>query len=58
MPFVRLTRAIAFALPLACAALASHAQGRKPITQDTYDLWRTIGNTTLSPDGRWIAYTL
>ena len=58
MPPVRLLRGIVAMLPLSCAALTSHAQNKKPITQDTYDLWRTVGNTTLSPDGRWIAYTL
>jgi dipeptidyl aminopeptidase/acylaminoacyl peptidase len=33
------------------------AQGTRPITQDTYDLWRTISGATLSPDGRWAAWT-
>jgi hypothetical protein len=34
------------------------AQGKKPITQDTYDLWRTIQGATLSPDGQYLGYTL
>lgn len=34
------------------------AQGKKPITQDTYDLWRTISGATLSPDGKFTVYTL
>ena len=32
--------------------------GKKPITQDTYDEWRTISGATLSNDGKWVAYTL
>ena len=28
---------------------------KKKITQDTYDLWKTIGGSTLSPDGQWVA---
>ncbi|HEX3158978.1 MAG TPA: prolyl oligopeptidase family serine peptidase [Gemmatimonadaceae bacterium] len=30
---------------------------RKPITQDTYDIWRTIQGATLSRDGQWAVYT-
>ncbi len=32
--------------------------GKKAITQDTYDEWRSIQGATLSPDGKWAAYTL
>lgn len=32
--------------------------GKKPITQDTYDEWRTISGATLSNDGKWVAYTV
>ncbi len=32
--------------------------GKKPITQDTYDEWRTISGSALSNDGQWAAYTL
>lgn len=32
--------------------------GKKAITQDTYDQWRTISGASLSPDGRWVAYTV
>jgi dienelactone hydrolase len=31
--------------------------GKKPITQDTYDEWRTISGAMLSPDGQWAVYT-
>lgn len=34
------------------------AQGRKALTQDTYDTWRQIQGAVLSPDGRWAMYTL
>ena len=34
------------------------AQTRRPITQDTYDQWRTISGATLSPDGKFAVYTL
>lgn len=30
---------------------------KKPITQDTYDIWRSASGTTISADGRWVAYT-
>ncbi|MBY0492036.1 MAG: prolyl oligopeptidase family serine peptidase [Gemmatimonadaceae bacterium] len=33
--------------------------GKKPITQDTYDEWRSIaGGATLSNDGKWAVYTV
>lgn len=32
--------------------------GKKPLTQDTYDIWRTISGASLSNDGRWAAYTV
>ena len=32
--------------------------GKKAITQDTYDEWRTMQGATLSADGKWAAYTL
>ena len=31
--------------------------GKKAITQDTYDEWRTIGGAALSNDGKWAVYT-
>ncbi|MGH7710030.1 MAG: hypothetical protein ACREOG_02040, partial [Gemmatimonadaceae bacterium] len=39
-------------------ATAAAQPAKKPLTQDTYDAWRTISGATLSPDGRWTAYTL
>ncbi|MGD8362647.1 MAG: hypothetical protein PVJ04_14560, partial [Gemmatimonadota bacterium] len=33
------------------------AQGLKRMTVDDYALWRTVGNASLSPDGRWVTYS-
>lgn len=55
-PSRRLAAALLLAL-LAPAALAAQS-AKKPLTQDTYDLWRTIAQPTLSPDGAWAVYTL
>src|SRR5450830_573964 len=54
LAFVSVRRA-AF-LCLLAAPLA--AQAKRAITQDTYDQWRTISGATLSPDGKFAAYTL
>ena len=45
--------------PLGAQGAGSRAGtgARKPITQDTYDIWRTIQGATLSPDGQWAGYT-
>ncbi len=32
--------------------------GKKMITQDTYDEWRTISGASLSNDGKWVVYTV
>jgi hypothetical protein len=49
-------RALALSLLLPTILLAQSA--KKPLTQDTYDLWRTILQPSLSNDGRWAVYTL
>jgi dipeptidyl aminopeptidase/acylaminoacyl peptidase len=36
----------------------SAAQGKKVLTQDTYDAWKQVQGATLSADGRWAVYTL
>lgn len=52
-------RALRLLVLLAFAPLALSAQAaRKPLTQDTYDLWRSILQPTLSADGKWAVYTL
>ncbi|MEP7347417.1 MAG: hypothetical protein ABI877_19250, partial [Gemmatimonadaceae bacterium] len=50
-----------FCSALVLTAVTAPLQGqssKKILTQDTYDFWRTISGSTLSPDGRWAAYTL
>ncbi len=48
----------AFALALVLPTLALAQGDRKILTQETYDLWRSIIQPTLSPDGRWAVYTV
>ena len=43
--------------PLA-AQTGTPVSAKKPLTQDTYDLWRSIQGATLSADGRWAAYSV
>ncbi len=50
--------AVLIALLLAVPAIASAQSGKKVLTQDTYDLWRSISQPTLSADGKWAVYTL
>jgi len=62
MPIRALSRSLrhslaAFAVIAAPALLAAQGE-RLPLTQDTYDLWRSILQPTLSPDGKWAVYTL
>ena len=58
----RLAAAMAVAVAAVAALgapLALPAQApKKPLTQDTYDLWRSILQPALSADGRWAVYTL
>src|SRR5690606_3652424 len=48
----------ALALLLILAAPLGAQSARKPITQDTYDIWRSAEGTTISADGRWVSYTI
>ena len=52
---MRLAHLVALVL-LAAAPLGAQTAS-KPITQDTYDIWRSASGTTVSADGRWVAYT-
>ena len=58
----RLTATLAIAALLLVSAVTPRAmaaqEGKLPLTQDTYDLWRSILQPALSPDGRWAVYTL
>ncbi|MBL0940140.1 MAG: S9 family peptidase [Gemmatimonadaceae bacterium] len=47
-PFTNVSRWTPPALP----------SGKKAITQDVYDQWRTINGSSLSNDGKWAAYTV
>ncbi len=54
---MRLPLRALLAISLAAAPAAAQNASKKPITQDTYDLWRTISGTAISADGKWVAYT-
>jgi dipeptidyl aminopeptidase/acylaminoacyl peptidase len=58
MRSLRLVRVAAGALLLCVIAVPLGAQAKKPITQDTYDIWRAIQGATLSPDGKYAMYTI
>jgi dipeptidyl aminopeptidase/acylaminoacyl peptidase len=51
----RCVRALLVTL-VAIVPSVAHAQ-KKPITQADWDRWQTINGGTLSPDGKWVAYT-
>ncbi len=53
----RLAAAAVTAVLAAVAPLAAQS-AKKPITQDSYDLWRSISGATLSADGKWAMYTV
>src|SRR5262245_11330006 len=38
--------------------LAQQAAGKRPLTHDDYDSWRSIQGQRLSSDGKFLAYTL
>ncbi|MCJ7582528.1 MAG: prolyl oligopeptidase family serine peptidase, partial [Candidatus Aminicenantes bacterium] len=35
---------------------ASKAQDKRPLTHQDYDSWKSLGSSTISPDGNWILY--
>ncbi|HEY0969455.1 MAG TPA: prolyl oligopeptidase family serine peptidase [Gemmatimonadales bacterium] len=49
---------LGFAAPLAPRPVLAQGVAKKPITQDVYDIWRSIQGATLSDDGRWVVYSL
>jgi dipeptidyl aminopeptidase/acylaminoacyl peptidase len=51
----RVRAAFFFAAALPLLALA---QQKRPLTQADWDRWEAIASPTLSPDGKWAAYTL
>src|SRR4051794_20723890 len=54
----RVRRAALMLLGATLGAARADAQARRTITQADYDIWRAIQGTTLSRDGRWLAYSL
>ena len=40
------------------SALSAQQQGTRKLTQADWDIWKSIVGTTISPDGRWVAYTI
>src|SRR5688572_17992128 len=44
---------VLLALPVGAAA-----QQKRPLQQADWDRWQSIGGAQLSPDGKWVAYTL
>src|SRR4051812_26041433 len=45
-------------LLLGASNLLSQSVMKRPLTQADWDTWRAISGTSLSADGRWLAYTL
>src|SRR5690242_418348 len=44
--------------PLALTAPLAAQVAKRPLTQDTYDLWRNILQPSISADGKWAVYTV
>ena len=48
-----------FGLVLAALSIDVTGQaGKRPLTYDVYDAWKTIQGTTVSRDGQWLAYAV
>jgi len=45
-------------LLLGASTTLAQAGSRRALTPTDWDTWRSISGTTLSPDGRWVAYSL
>jgi hypothetical protein len=45
-------------LPLLVLSAAAFAQPKPTLTPADYGKWETLGNGTLSPDGKWLAYEI
>src|SRR4051794_21165169 len=64
MSILRLRTAARFCLAVLTLSIGSaRVFGQTPaalktLTPNTYDSWRSIEGTTISPDGKWVAYTL
>jgi len=51
-------RALVLLLGLAPLTVPASAQAPRPLTLADFDQWKSLAGTALSPDGRWVAYTL
>ncbi len=49
---------LGLAAPVASRPALAQVAPKKPISQDAYDIWRSIQGATLSNDGRWVVYSL
>ena len=51
-------RKLLFLLPLCISGVFVRAQKKKPLDPTVYDSWQSIGERMLSPDGKWLVYTI
>lgn len=56
--FLTMNFKIRFFLFFLCITFLAFGQDKKPISHDDYDLWKTIGNTQISDDGKIVMATL
>jgi dipeptidyl aminopeptidase/acylaminoacyl peptidase len=55
-PILALALLLASALP-SLGLRAQETGGKRPLTVAEYPLWRTLSGETISPDGRWVAWS-
>ncbi|NUO64886.1 MAG: S9 family peptidase [Gemmatimonadaceae bacterium] len=55
---MRFRAATTLSLALLAAPLAAQQPGKRVLTQADWDVWKSIVGTTVSPDGKWIAYSI
>lgn len=51
-------RKLVFLLTLCLPVFFARAQHKKPLDPQVYDGWQSIGERMLSPDGKWLVYTV
>ncbi|HEY8503228.1 MAG TPA: hypothetical protein VIL46_01510, partial [Gemmataceae bacterium] len=58
--YIRTALSLAAALAWACAAAAEAPPkpAKKPLDHAAYDVWNTITASSISPDGKWVLYTV
>lgn len=54
----RTSPAVAALLLLASAAALAAQAPKRPLTRADWDHWKSITGTAISPDGKWVAYSL